>query len=139
MNVYLDIDGVLLANENHAANYADEFLQAILEKYPDSTYWLTTHNWNGENRAKEVLAPYLKSETVQLLDKIKPTKWHELKTDAINFDDDFLWFDDDLWPEELKALEEHEAAEQFVLVKLDEDPDMLKKLTDVIKANAQPR
>ncbi len=93
----------------------------------------------AKNRAKEVLAPYLNPETVQLLDKIKPTKWHELKTDAINFDDDFLWFDDDLWPEELKALEEHEAAEQFVLVKLDEDPDMLKKLTDVIKSDAQPQ
>ncbi|HET8671873.1 MAG TPA: hypothetical protein VFM05_15005, partial [Candidatus Saccharimonadales bacterium] len=121
MNVYLDIDGVLLANEAHAANYADEFLQIILERYPDSTYWLTTHNWNSENRAKEVLAPYLKPETVKLLDKIKPTKWGEHKTDAINFDEDFLWFDDDLWPDELKALEEHEAAEQFILVKLDED------------------
>ena len=30
MNVYLDIDGVLLANEKSAANYADEFLQAVL-------------------------------------------------------------------------------------------------------------
>ena len=42
MNIYLDIDGVLLANENNAAPYADEFLQHILTKYPDSTYWLTT-------------------------------------------------------------------------------------------------
>jgi hypothetical protein len=135
MNVYLDIDGVLLIDETHAANYANEFLQTILEKYPDSTYWLTTHNWNGENRAKGVLAPYLKPATVKLLDKIKPTKWNELKTDAINFDEDFLWFDDDLWPDELKALEEHEAAEQFILVKLDEDPDMLKRLAEVVKAN----
>lgn len=138
MNVYLDIDGVLLANETHVANYSDEFLQAILEKYPDSTYGLTTRNWNGENRAKEVLAPYLKPETVKLLDKIKPTKWDELKTDTINFDEDFLWFDDHLLPDELKVLEEHEAAEQFILVKLNEDPDMLKKLTGVVKANAQP-
>lgn len=135
MNVYLDIDGVLLANETHAANYADEFLQTILEKYPDSTYWLTTNNWRGENRAKEVLAPYLKSETVALLDKIKPSEWNELKTDAINFDEDFLWFDDDLWEDELKVLEKHEAAEQFILVKLDEDPDMLKKLAEAIKTN----
>ena len=29
MNIYLDIDGVLLANENNAAPYADEFLQHI--------------------------------------------------------------------------------------------------------------
>ena len=138
MNVYLDIDGLLLANETHAANYADEFLQAILEKYPDSTYWLTTHSWNGENRAKEALAPHLKLETVQLLDNIKLAKWHDLKTDAINFDEDFLWFDNDLWQDELKVLEEYEVAEQFILVKLDEDPDMLKKLTDVIKASGQP-
>lgn len=136
MNVYLDIDGVLLANETHAANYADEFLQIVLEKYPDSTYWLTTHNWNDENRAEQVLAPHLHPDTVKLLDKIKPTVWRELKTDAINFDEDFLWFNDDLWPDELNVLEEHEAAEQFILVKLDQDPDMLKKLAEVVGANA---
>lgn len=38
MNVYLDIDGVLLANETKAANYADEFLHAVLSAYPDTTY-----------------------------------------------------------------------------------------------------
>ena len=137
MNIYLDINGVLLISGTHAANYADEFLQTILEKYPDSTYWLTTYNWNGQNHTTEVLAPYLKPETMQLLDHIKPTKWNNLKTDAVNFDEDFLWFDDELSPNELKVLEEHEAAEQFILVKLNEDPDMLKKLTEVIKANAQ--
>jgi len=84
MNVYLDIDGVLLANESNAANYADEFLQAVLAAYPDSTYWLTTHNWRGKNRTKEVLAPHLRPETVPLLDKIKPSVWNEMKTDGIN-------------------------------------------------------
>lgn len=79
MNIYLDIDGVLLANETHAANYADDFLQVILANHSDSTHWLTTHNWNGEDRAKEVLAPYLKTETVKLLNRIKPTEWDELK------------------------------------------------------------
>lgn len=43
MNIYLDIDGVLLANSNRAADKADEFLEAALTKYPDSTYWLTPH------------------------------------------------------------------------------------------------
>jgi len=133
MNIYLDIDGVLLANEAIAANYADEFLQAILEKYPDSTYWLTTHNWQGENRAKDVLAPHLKPETVALLDKVRPSEWNNLKTDAIDFDSDFLWFDDDLWPQELKVLEKHEAAEHFIIVDLNKDPDILQKLTQVIK------
>ena len=96
MNIYLDIDGVLLANESNAANYADEFLKAVIEKYPESTYWFTTHNWKGENRAKEVLAPHLKPETVDLLDRVKSSEWKDLKTDSIDFDQDFLWFDDDL-------------------------------------------
>lgn len=133
MNIYLDIDGVLLANEAITANYADEFLQAILEKYPDSTYWLTTHNWQGEDRAKDVLAPNLKPETVALLDKVLPSEWNNLKTDAIDFDSDFLWFDDDLWPQELKVLEKHEATEHFIIVDLNKDPDILQKLTQVIK------
>lgn len=137
MNIYLDIDGVLLANENNAAPHADEFLRTILAIYPDSTYWLTTHNWKGENRAKDVLAPHLKPETVRLLDKVKSSEWGEFKTDAIDFNEDFLWFDDDLWPEELKVLEAHDAVEQFMMVDLDKDPDMLQKLTEVIRANAE--
>ena len=133
MNIYIDIDGVLLANESNAANYADEFLKAIIEKYPESTYWLTTHNWKGENRAKEVLAPYLNPETVDLLDRVKPSEWKDLKTDAIDFDQDFLWFDDDLWPNELNVLERHEALQNFMMVDLQKDPDMLKKLAEVIE------
>ena len=28
-NVYLDVDGVILANESHAANYVHEFLELV--------------------------------------------------------------------------------------------------------------
>jgi hypothetical protein len=132
MNVYLDIDGVLLANENNAANYADEFLQAVLAAYPDSTYWLTTHNWRGENRTKEVLAPHLRPETVPLLDKIKPSVWNEMKTDGINFSEKFIWLDDDLWQDELKVLERHNATDNFILIDLQKNPDQLKDIAEII-------
>lgn len=132
MNVYLDIDGVLLANESHAAKYADELIQAVLKEYPDSTYWLTTHNWKGENRAKEVLAPHLKPETVPLLDKIKPSVWNEMKTEGIDFSQKFLWLDDDLWEDELKDLENHNATDNFILIDLDKDPDQLKTIIDLL-------
>lgn len=132
MNVYLDIDGVLLANENNAANYADEFLQAVLAAYPDSTYWLTTHNWRGENRTKEVLAPHLRPETVPLLDKIKPSVWNEMKTDGINFSEKFIWLDDDLWQDELKVLERHNATDNFILIDLKKNPDQLKDIVEII-------
>lgn len=132
MNIYLDIDGVLLINEANAALYADDFLQHILRKYPDSTYWLTTHNWQSENHAKAVLTPHLKPQTVALLDYIKPSEWTELKTDAIDFNQDFLWFDDDLWPEELRTLETNNATGNFVMVDLAKDPEILKSLIKVI-------
>lgn len=132
MNVYLDIDGVLLVNENNAANYADEFLQAVLAAYPDSTYWLTTHNWRGENRTKEVLAPHLKPETVPLLDKIKPSVWNEMKTDGINFSEKFIWLDDDLWQDELKVLEQHNATDNFILIDLQKNPNQLKDIAEII-------
>ena len=132
MNVYLDIDGVLLANDSNAANYADELLQAVLAAYPDSTYWLTTHNWRGKNRTKEVLSPYLKPETVPLLDKIKPTVWNEMKTDGINFSEKFIWLDDDLWEDELKVLEAHNATDNFILIDLDKNPDQLKDIANII-------
>ncbi len=125
MYIYLDIDGVLLANENSAAPYADDFLQYILGQYPASTYWLTTHCWHGENRAVEVISPYLKPETVALLENIKPTKWGEMKTDAIDFTQPFIWFDDDLWPEEEKALKDHNAMNNFVMIDLRNNPNQL--------------
>ena len=132
MNIYLDIDGVLLANEKSAANYADEFLQAVLAAYPDSTYWLTTHNWRGENRTKEVLAPHLRPETVPLLDKIKPSVWNEMKTDGINFSEKFIWLDDDLWEDELKVLERHNTTDNFILIDLKKDPNQLKTIAELL-------
>jgi len=129
MNVYLDIDGVLLANEVHAAAGADEFLRTVIQKYPESTYWLTTHCWRGENRCIEILSPVLQAETVALLPKIKPTEWGDLKTDAINFGQQFLWFDDDLLPDEAKALEQRHVSDSYVPVDLQTQPGQLLELT----------
>jgi hypothetical protein len=61
------------------------FFRAVLAKYPETTYWLTTHCWRGENRCIDVLRPALKPETLKLLEKVKPTEWGEFKTDAIDF------------------------------------------------------
>jgi len=132
LNVYLDIDGVLLIDEKHASPHADELLQAILREFPATTYWLTTHNWHDENRAKDMLAPHLKPETADLLDKVKTTEWNEMKTECIDFSQRFLWLDDDLWPEELEVLEEHDATDNFILIDLQKDPDQLKKIIDLI-------
>ena len=128
LDIYLDIDGVLLAHPKQPAYYADEFIQAVLTKYPSTTYWLTTHVWNGEHVANESLAPYLKAETQALLAKIKPTEWGDAKTDGIDFSKPFLWFDDDLFEDEHTALAEHHALDSRVMVNLYENPEQLKDL-----------
>ena len=129
MNIYLDIDGVLLANESNAAQFADDFLQAVLNKYPKSTYWLTTHQWQGENRAIDVLTPHLRPETIKLLSVIKLTQWDEWKTDAIDFTKSFLWFDDDLYPLEREVLVKNKALSSWIQVDLNKNNHQLQDLT----------
>jgi len=132
MNIYLDIDGVILANEDQASIGADELIQNALKAYPDSVYWLTTHDWRGENTVHEVLDKVLKPETVALLDKIKHTEWGDHKTDGIDFSQKFLWLDDDLWPEELAILEDNNAMDNFILINLNKDVEQIKKIAELI-------
>ncbi|MBX6334716.1 hypothetical protein IRY61_05265 [Candidatus Saccharibacteria bacterium] len=129
-NIYLDIDGVLLINEKTAAPFANDFLRFILSNFPDSTYWLTTHCWQGINRTREVLAPAFDIEILNMLSVVKPTNWDTAKTDAIDFSRPFLWFDDDLYPEEKAALETHNALDSHVLIDLQKNPNQLK---DILK------
>lgn len=130
MNIYLDIDGVLLADMKIISRHADEFLQAVVSKYPTTTYWLTTHVWMGENVVSHSLAPYLREDTQSYLEKIKPTYWDDFKTDGIDFLQPFLWFDDDLFEEEKNVLKQHDALESHVMVDLVNKPDQLQNLIE---------
>lgn len=136
MNIYLDIDGVLLANSNNAAAYADEFIEIVLKRCPDSTYWLTTHFWRGQDTTGKVLDPALKTKTRELLRLIKPAHWEELKTEGIDFKHPFLWFDDDLIPEERRILEHYGALDCFRLVDLGRDPLQLLDEIDYLRSLA---
>lgn len=128
MNIYLDIDGVFLINKKRATPYADEFLQYVINKYPDSTYWLTTHCWQGINRAVQVLSPVLKPETALLLSKVKPTEWGNFKTDAIDFSQPFLWFDDDMFYEEDAVLKQHNVLGSLIKIDLRKNINQLQDL-----------
>jgi hypothetical protein len=130
MNIYLDIDGVLLANELYPAMHAAEFIKYVLTNYPDSTYWLTTHCQGDASRPVRDLADKFDDETVELLKKIKPTTWLDSanKTDAINFTKPFLWFDDDLFYKEKETLIKHRVLENWIEVNIQKDPDALGKL-----------
>jgi hypothetical protein len=131
MNIYLDINGVLLANDLNPANYAEDFLKYVLNKYPDSTYWLTTH-CNGDASVPIQHIGHLFSEkTVNLMKQIKPTTWETAKTRGIDFTLPFLWFDDDLFYEEKQTLEKHCLLDNWIEVDLFKNPN---KLLDFINS-----
>jgi len=76
------------------------------------------------------MSKYVSPEVVDLIMRIKPTKWKVLKTEAINMNEDFLWFDDTLsWGEE-QELKKHNKVSSYVKVNLDKDPDILKEFLD---------
>lgn len=126
-NIYLDIDGVLLANDLTPANYAKEFLALVLKKFPDSTYWLTTHCQGDANTPIQHIGHLFDTETVELMRRIKPTTWQTAKTRAIDFTTPFLWFDDDLFYEEKQDLLAHNALDNWIEVDLSRDPNALAK------------
>ncbi len=130
MNIYLDIDGVLLANDHKTANFVDEFIIYVLTNYPDSTYWLTTHCQGDATRPIHDVGHLFKPETVELMKQIKPTTWlhSPSKTAAIDFSKPFLWFDDDLFINERNGLIDHNALDNWIEVDLRKDPNMLLKL-----------
>lgn len=131
-NIYLDIDGVLLANENYAAEHAAEFLQAVLHKYPESTYWLTTHCEGDASVPIARLEQFFDEKTISLMHRILPTSWDVAKTEAIDFTQDFLWFDDDLYDDEREVLTANNALDKWIEVDLHNNPKHLIELTKLL-------
>ena len=129
-NIYLDIDGFLLANEKYAAISSKEFLKYALTNYPDTTYWLTTH-CNGDASAPvRHISHLFDDETVELLKQIKATSWQTAKTRGIDFTKPFLWFDDDLFYEEKQTLLEYGVLDNWIEVDLAKNPNQLAKFLE---------
>lgn len=129
-DIYLDIDGVLLANDLHPANHANEFLRKVLTEYPDTTYWLTTHCHGDASVPIQHIGHLFDTDALALMKKIKPTSWETAKTRAIDFSQPFLWFDDDLFYEEKQTLIDHGALDNWIEVDLAKNPDSLANFID---------
>jgi hypothetical protein len=135
MKIYLDIDNTLLYSDMHCtrpANHLKQFLEYVLKNH--EVYWLTTHCDGDPALPVIYLSRFTPPDITPLLMKIKPTSWRILKTEAINMDEDFLWFDDSLsWGEE-EALKAKNKLDSHVLVNLDENPDILLEFIENLKA-----
>lgn len=135
-NIYLDIDGVLLANEENLAIGAAEFIKYAVKHF--DVYWLTTHCMDGTtehaigylNRASEEdLRPWL--------EKFKPVTWSMKKTEAIDFSKPFLWFDDDCFSGEKIDLQEYDTMNSWIEIDLRNVPDQMVKELVTLQAFTQ--
>lgn len=134
MNIYLDINGVLITHNNKPALFVDEFIEHIMWNWPDNTYWLSSYCWRGSNKAVEVLRPFLKPSTSKLTEQIQPSDWGSVKTDAINFKKPFLWFDDSLYMQEKEVLEHYGAIDCLRKIDLYNNPAQLLDEIEYLKS-----
>lgn len=127
MKVYLDIDDTLLNTDIHntrPANHLKEFLEYMLKNH--DVYWLTTHCNGDATVPVSYLSRFVTPDITALLLRIKPTRWEMRKIDAINLDEEFMWFDDVLTDSEEKLLREKGKLSSHIMVDLDANPDFLK-------------
>lgn len=128
MNIYLDIDGVLLASEKQPALHVHKFVEHLVGNH--DVYWLTTHCRVAEDYPHNPLYVLrsLEPETLTLLRQVRPTEWQTLKTEALDFSQPFKWFDDDVFDEEVEVLRQHGALNSWVKVDLGVNPSQLAEL-----------
>ena len=130
--IYFDIDGVIRGVASPKEDIM-ALLRFCMDNYPGAVYWLTTHCRGGENHVYYALKGEFPDEFVEeLCQKILPTDWGTLKTDAIDMDSDFVWFDDNLFEAERIVLEQNYVLDGFF--KMDpQDPEMAKKALKFLK------
>ena len=132
MNIYLDIDGTMI-HEDLSENYGkpavglEEFIVALR---PYDTYWLTTHCTTGDpTRACEIMKRVLPTKLHADIDRIKPTVWQDLKTTGIDFNSDFIWFDNDIYTGEWEILKQCKNNQIVIEVDLRTNPRHLMEIT----------
>ena len=116
--LYLDIDGVLLTSKNtQAAPGVDEFVDFITQHF--DCYWLTTHCKGDSTSALQYLSRFLLPATIDKLKKFfHPTNWDVLKPEALDWESDFYWLDDNPFQSELAILTANQASSRLVIVDL---------------------
>jgi len=129
MNLYFDIDGVLLTRNKQVPNGASELLDYATQNF--NCYWLTTHCRTATNRALEYLTEFYQEDDLLKISKILPTDWNDSKTEALNWSSDFLWFDDFAFKFEQIELKKRNRLDSLVLVNLDREDELSRILTQL--------
>ena len=131
--IYFDIDGVLKGTASPQEDVI-ALIRYCLDNYGDSLYWLTTNCKGGENQTNFVVFDVFPAELVEeMYQTFKPANWEVLKTDGIDLDSDFVWFDDNLFESEKNVLESYYVLDGFFEMN-PKDPEMAKKALLFLKS-----
>jgi hypothetical protein len=128
MNIYLDIDGVLITKNGKPAKHLKPFLKYVLENH--TVYWLTTHCKGDASYPLNYLKNFLDQTTWSLLRNLKATNFNIKKTEAIDFENDFLWLDDCIFSGEIEDLQKHNKMKSWIKVDLSANPNQLLDIVE---------
>jgi hypothetical protein len=127
MNLFLDIDGVLLGKTDPAspkivlANHAREFLEFAVGHF--DCYWLTSHCKGDAQAVLDYLRPYVPDDLMPLLRQVKPTTFDVMKTEALK--GNFYWLDDSPMACEIEWLKDRGLLDRWICVDTRKGPDDL--------------
>jgi hypothetical protein len=125
IKLYLDIDGVLLTSkQTRPAEYSVEFIDFITNNF--DCYWLTTHCKGDTSSAISYLSKYFELQVIEKLNKIKPTNWTTLKTEAIDFTSEFIWLDDYPLQAEINVLTRQSKNDRLIIVDLNKTHELYR-------------
>ncbi len=123
MNIYLDIDGVILGTRSPKGDVM-WLITFLLDNFKGKLYWLTSHCQNGSNRIAEWLSDRFPEDLLQrMVSEIRPADWKREKTEAIDFSVPFLWLEDTPTAAEARALISQHAENQWIPMDPN-DPEM---------------
>ncbi len=134
MNIYLDVDGVLLNHDGTLANHADEFLAAMVHSgHP--VHWLTTRCRDGDSSAVvAVLGRLVQPPTVELLTSIKPTSWATSSASLTSWAHSGCSGNGDVWGEEHDS--DHQCADPKAFSSTFWRSNEIRDSTGILRASA---
>ncbi len=124
--IYLDIDGVILTKGGMPAAHLEEMLTYITKNY--SVFWLTSRCKGDSIYTVSYLSKFIPKELIPLIKKINPTDYRIDKTEAINWEKDFFWLDDELFDSEKRTLTDKGKFHSWVEIDLITNPNQLLDL-----------
>lgn len=127
--IYIDIDGVLLDYKTgEPAKHAEELIMFLTSGRYDC-YWLTTHCKGDNIPTLQYLSGHFSEKVMKRLSRVKATDWDTLKTEAIDFDSDFIWLDDYPFQAEISALDCVHKRTSLCTVNLERGDELLNVIS----------